>query len=137
MERYTLKIKTLAGVKINLILSKFNKQITFLKRNNVEMSEIFSDIHFVILHCSQNYNNSRGGFYNYLYSSLKSNFNNKINEILRSRIDSKLTDSFEYNTQDPLCVLISKYPEVYEYITFSNPNLSLDINIIDMCEENA
>lgn len=132
-----MKINKVAGVNIKLIIDKFGKQIYFLKKNNVQMSEILSDIYFVILNCSENYDNSRGGFYNYLYSSLKSSFCIKINEILKLKNDSRLKDEFEYNTQDPLSVLISKYPEVENYILYKQTGLDLDINLINMCEEHA
>lgn len=137
MEKSTLRINKVAGVNMKLIIQKFGKQINFLKRNNVDLSEILSDIYFVILTCSKNYDNLRGGFYNYLYSSLRSSFSIKINEILQLRSNSRLKDDLEYSTQDPLSVLISKYPEVESYILYKPEGLDLDINLINLCEEHA
>lgn len=137
MEKYTLRINKVAGVNMKLIIQKFGKQINFLKRNNVDLSEILSDIYFVILTCSKNYDNLRGSFYNYLYSSLRSSFSIKINEILKLRNNSRLKDDIAYSTQDPLSVLISKYPEVESYILYKPEGLDLDINLINLCEEHA
>lgn len=137
MEKSTLRINKVAGVNMKLIIQKFGKQINFLKRNNVDLSEILSDIYFVILTCSKNYDNLRGGFYNYLYSSLRSSFSIKINEILQLRSNSRLKDDLTYNTQDPLSVLMSKYPEVESYILYKPEGLDLDINLINLCEEHA
>jgi hypothetical protein len=137
MEKSTLRINKVAGVNMKLIIQKFGKQINFLKRNNVDLSEILSDIYVVILTCSKNYDNLRGSFYNYLYSSLRSSFSIKINEILKLRNNSRLKDDIAYSTQDPLSVLISKYPEVENYILYKPEGLDLDINLINLCEEHA
>ena len=137
MEKSTLRINKVAGVNMKLIIQKFGKHINFLKRNNVDLSEILSDIYFVILTCSKNYDSLRGGFYNYLYSSLRSSFSIKINEILKLRNNSRLKNDLEYSTQDPLSVLISKYPEVESYILYKPEGLDLDINLINLCEEHA
>lgn len=137
MEKSTLRINKVAGVNMKLIIQKFGKQINFLKRNNVDLSEILSDIYVVILTCSKNYDNLRGSFYNYLYSSLRSSFSIKINEILKLRNNSRLKDDIAYSTQDPLSVLISKYPEVESYILHKPEGLDLDINLINLCEEHA
>lgn len=132
-----MKINKLAGVKIKPLINKFSKQILFLKKNHVTVSEIVSDIHYIILNCSQKYDCSRGSFYNYLYRSLKNNLDNKINELLQSKKNSKLTDTYEYNTRDPLCVLITKYPEVLDYINYTSGKTDIDVNLIELCEENA
>ncbi len=110
-----MQIKSVSNVKIDLLLKKFNKQVTQLKNLGMNKDEIVSELYTTILMCGKNFDKNKNvSFYNYLHSSIQKNLHRLIGSQLEIRECEKSIDQdFGYTQEDPLDIDFICYMRTY------------------------